>query len=534
MDKNWRRRGQGNRRRMLVRGMAHAFGSASENELEKSPLPDDGDEGVSHSDDFAENHECLVEASESKMNKVSVDSSIVRSDNRNKESKDVYRKDDGMERALKQQAQFIIQFQAMENVQREWEEIINETKMSLLENPEPCNQVNKDENSIRSAENSNLVGWIPEQEEDEKLSIKDISLTEEKKTEKCINCGMASKRAAGETIALCGIETVPKAFTLPPQERPDLTKKVHQGPIFEKPSDAPVGNVTVYPHERTLRWLSKEYYIQDNNQNKLLELEHQYATMSVNEAEQGIRGFTVPSQENPGSIYEKPSNIIPINSTTNPPKQRIRHSSLKEQLTPITKAKISTRGMLKERRPQQSSSSSLGSVLQSLQHARVSIRQELVKESSSAESTLAIPAPTNPPMKPTPTRKSLDLPIDSSSLFRLPSNSFSQVQLSGSNVYGSGLRLAATRPDLGFMASTVSADKVSSNQSSSQPGFNASVGKDYPDRHPFHPYMDSMSRVQVRKEHANYYPTRFVESESPNLKQDLSYHFLKESLIERS
>ncbi|KAK8918317.1 hypothetical protein KSP39_PZI022134 [Platanthera zijinensis] len=495
--------------------MPSCFRSASENELEKSPLPDDGDGGVSHSDDFAENHECLVEASESKMNKFSVDSSIVRSDNRNKDSKDVYRKDDGMERALKQQAQFIIQFQAMENVQREWEEKVNETKMSLLENPEPCNQVNKDENIIRPAENSNLVGWIPEQEVEEKLSIKDISLTEEKKTEKCINCGMASKRAAGETIALRGIETVPKTFTFPPQERPDLTKKVHQGPIFEKPSDAPVDNVTVHPHERTLRWLSKEYYIQDNNQNKLLELEHQYATMSVNEAEQGFRGFTVPSQENPGSIYEKPSNIIPINSTTNPPKQRIHHSSLKEQLTPTTKAKISTRGMLKERRPQQSSSSSLGSVLQSLQHARLSIRQELVKESSSAESTLAISAPTNPSMKPTPTSKSLDLPIDSSSLFRLPSNSFSKVQLSGSNVYGSGLRLAATRPDLGFMASTVSADKVSSNQSSSQPGFNVSVGKDYPDRHPFYPYMDGMSRVQVRKEHANHYPTRFVESESP-------------------
>lgn len=489
----------------------HNGGSASEIELEKSPLIDAHGNGVvSHPDDFDENHECLLEASESKMENFSVDPSALCSDNQSKESKDVCEKDDGMERALEQQAQLIIQFQSMENAQRIWEEKFNETKMSMLENPESGNQVNTAENAISSAENSNLLGWIPRHEEEEKLSVKDISFTEDKATERCRNCEMENKRVAPETTAINVIETVnvPKAFTLSPQESPGLTRKVHQGTIFKKPIASPISNKKVHPHQKNLSGS-----------------EQQYDTVFANEAKNAkhaIRVFKNPSQENPVSIYEKLGTVNLRNSKAIPPEQGIHHSSsLAEQLTsPITNEKISNRELLKELPRQQSAanSSRLGSVLQSLQRARFSLGHELAKMPSSVQGIPAIPpTPANSSLKPTPSIKALDFPIDSSALFRLPSDSFTQLHVSQPNIYGSGLRLTATRPDLGIINSTVLVSKEYLDQSPSasspylQSGSNVSSGKDYVEQYPFNP---NGTRVQVRKEYADYYPSQYAESES--------------------
>ncbi|KAL0926372.1 hypothetical protein M5K25_002595 [Dendrobium thyrsiflorum] len=551
------------------------IGSASDNELQKATLLDaHGDGVVAHSGGFDEKCECPLEASKSKMDKFSVDSSLsFYPDGRNRETKVGGGKDD-MDRALEQQAQLIIQFQAMENAQKEWEEKFNETKMKMLDNPEPGNQVNVVENSNCSADNSKLVAWIPQHDEEEKISVKDISFTDDKNAARCRNCEMTEKKVASdkfssgilstsistpsnngsngllnpicESTTINVIETVSKSFTFPQQDSSDLTSKLSLGSNFEKSSTGSVTNLKVLSHDQGVHQSSSKKLYDPDNKKILYKLEipeirqehprhpsqshslieEQYDAMTLDEANHTTtQVFTIPSQESPGlvaskqdlkgSIYEKPNTVIHRKSKVNFPEQGIFHTSLTEKLTPFTGEKLSNKELaeVKElpRRISRPTSSSLGGVLQSLHRARISLRQELVRRSDGTQSTLTIASPTNSPIKP-------DVPIDSSVLFRLPSDSFPQA-VSGSNIYGSGLRVTTTRSDLGFTNSAVLAGKEYLNRSSApsylQPGSNVSFSKDYGVQYPFSPYMDDMSRVQVRNVYVNNYPTtRFVESET--------------------
>lgn len=555
------------------------IGSASDNEVQKATLLDaHGDGVVAHSGDFDEKRECPLEASKSKMDKFSVDSSSsFYPDGRNRESKVGGGKDD-MDKALEQQAQLIIQFQAMENAQKEWEEKFNETKMKMLDNPETGNQVDVVENSNCSADNSKPVAWIPQHEEEEKISVKDISFTEDKSAARCRNCEMTEKKVASdkfssgilstsisipsndgsngsinglfnpmcESTTINVIETVSKSFTFPPQDRSDLASQVNLGSNFEKSSTGSATNLKVHSHDQGIihQCSSKELYTPDNkkflrgleipemrqerpwhpSQSHSL-IEEQYDIMALDEANHATQVFTISSQESPGlvasrqdlqgSIYKKPNTVNHRKSKVNFPEQGIFHTSLTEKLKPFTGEKLSNKELseVKElpRRISQSTSSSLGGVLQSLHRARISLRQELVKRSNADQSALTIASPTNPPIKP-------DVPIDSSVLFRLPSDSFPQA-LSGSNIYGSGLRLTTNRSDFGFTNSAVLAGKEYPNQSPGasyvQPGSNVSFNKDYGVQYPFSPYMNGMSRAQLRNAYVNNYPTtRFVESET--------------------
>ncbi|KAH0469078.1 hypothetical protein IEQ34_002310 [Dendrobium chrysotoxum] len=554
------------------------IGSASDNELQKATILDaHGDEVVAHSGGFDEKRECPLEASKSKMDKFSVDSSLsFYPDGRNRETIVGGGKDD-MDRALEQQAQLIIQFQAMENAQKEWEEKFNETRMKMLDNPEPGSQVSVVENSNCSADNSKLVAWIPQHDEEEKISVKDISFTEDKNAARCRNCEMTEKKVASdkfssgilstsistpgnigsngcingllnpicESTTINVIETVSKSFTFPPQDGSDLTSKLSLGSNFEKSNTGSATNLKVHSHDQGVHQSSsKKLYAPDNkkilcrleipeirqerprhpSQSHSL-IEEQYDTMTLDETNHATQVFTIPSQESPGlvasrqdlkgSIYEKPNTVIHRNSKVNFPEQGIFHTSLTEKLTPFTGEKLSNKELpeIKElpRRTSRPTSSSLGGVLQSLHRARMSLRQELVRRSDAVQSTLTVASPTNSPIKP-------DVPIDSSVLFRLPSDSFPQA-VSGSNIYGSGLRVTTTRSDLGFTNSAVLAGKEYLNRSPEasylQPGSNVSFSKDYGIQYPFRPYMDDMSRVQVGNVYVNNYPTtRFVESET--------------------
>ncbi|KAI0526993.1 hypothetical protein KFK09_002589 [Dendrobium nobile] len=532
------------------------IGSASDNELQKASLLDaHGDGVVAHSGDFDEKRECPLEASKSKMDKFSVDSSLsFYPDGRNRETKVGGGKDD-MDRALEQQAQLIIQFQAMENAQKEWEEKFNETKMKMLDNPEPGNQVNVVENSNCSADNSKLVAWIPQHEEEEKISVKDISFTEDKNAARCRNCEMTEEKVASdkfssgilstsistpsnngssgcingllnpicESTTINVIETVSKSFAFPSQEGSDLTSKLSLGTNFEKSNTGSATNLKVHSHDQAVHQSSsKKLYAPDNK--KILcrleipesLIEEQYNTMMLDEANHATQIFTFPSQESPGlvasrqdlkgSIYEKPNTVIHRKSKVNFPEQGIFHTSLTEKLKPFTDEILYNKELpeVKElpRQISRPTSSSLGGVLQSLHRARMSLRQELVRRSDPAQSTLTVASPTNSPIKP-------DVPIDSSVLFRLPSDSLPQ-SVSGSNIYGSGLRVSTTRSDLGFTNSAVLTGKEYLNRSAGasylQPGSNVSFSKDFGVQYSFSPYMDAYLN--------NYPTTRFVESET--------------------
>ncbi|XP_020577069.1 uncharacterized protein LOC110022460 [Phalaenopsis equestris] len=410
-------------------------GSASENELQKPSLPHAHGDGVTaHSDDFDEKHEYPLEVSETKMNKSSLDSSLpFRPDGRNRESENGG--NDEMERALEQQAQLITQFQAMENAQKEWEEKFNGTEMSMLDNHEPVNQINMVQNS-----NCSVDSKVP-RHEDEKISVKGTSFTEDKNVARCKNCEMTNKKVNGDNFSegasptsasspgrtgpnghdnslsnpmygsssLNAIEATSKASKVPPLHGSNLTNKARLEPSFTK---------------------SKELYAPDNRKN--------------------LRGFEKPV------IRHEQAHTLSI-----------------KKLTPITDEMIS--------RP---IGTNLGCVLQSLQQAQISINHELVRRPNS-------------PMKP-------NVPIDSSALFRLPSDSYPQA-LSGMNLYGSGLRLAATRLDLGM-------GNEYPNQFSSPyagAGSKLSSTKDYDVQYPSSPY------THAHKVHTNRNPAGFVESASP-------------------
>lgn len=524
-------------------------GSASDNESQKPTHPDvHGNGVVAHPDDFDEKHECPLEISERKMDNFSVDSSFsFCPDGRNREGKDGGGKDD-MERALEQQAQLIIQFQAMENAQKEWEEKFNETKMSILDNPEPDNQVIVVQNSNSSAEKSKLVGWIPHHEEEEKQSVKDISLTEDKNAGRCRNCEMADKKVASdkfspgilstlppspskngsnghtngssnpmcESTSINVIKTVSKPFACLPQDGSDSAKKVRLGPNFTKSNTGSDVNLKVNPHDHGVpQYSSKEHRRHPSQADGLME--QQYDTMALNEANHATQLLTIPSQEShalvssskdlKGSIYEKSNAVLKRSS-------KMKFSQLTEKHTPVFDEKTPDKEMpeVKElpRQISRSASSSLGSVLQSLQQARISVRQELVKRPDSAQSTMTISSPANSPLKP-------NVSIDSSVLFRLPSDSFPQA-LSRPNIYGSGLRLTATHPDLGSTNTTVMTSDRYLNQSPSasyaRPRSKISFRKDYGDQYAFSPYVDDVSGVQSRHVHANQYPAKFIESDS--------------------
>lgn len=462
-------------------------GSASDNESQKPTLVHAHEDGVvTHSDGFDEKHECRLEASESKMDKFSADSSSsLCSDVQNRESKDGGK--DDMERALEQQAQLIIQFQAMENAQKEWEEKFNETKVSILDTHEPGNQPNAVENGNFSSDNSNLRAWIPQQEE-EKISVKDISFTEDENAGRCRNCEVSVKKVTSDEFSP-GISSTP----------PSSSSKNGSDGLAETVSKA-----LIIPPQNNIKILSglEKPEIREDHPKHLLQaqalMEQQYDAMAVNKTSR---------KDLKGSIYEKPTHR---NSLVNFPDQGILSSSLAEKTTPITDEKIPNKEFseVKDLRGKipRPTGSSLGSVLESLRRARISIKQELVKMPDS-QGTLNVTALARAPLKPA------EVPIDSSALFRLPSDSFPQA-LSGPNIYGSGLRLTATRPDLAFANTAVLSGKEQLNQSPSasyaQSGSKLSFSKDYVVQFPLSPYIEDRSRVQVH----SHYPARFLESES--------------------
>ncbi|ONK57170.1 uncharacterized protein A4U43_C10F17320 [Asparagus officinalis] len=141
---------------------------------------------------------------------------------------------------------------------------------------------------------------------------------------------------------------------------------------------------------------------------------------------------TVSAPENYGTIRNRNQNEVkprdvpdgyPSNSTLNP------------------------HGQQKYRQLPQEHGNKLGNVLEALQRAKLSLSQELKKLPSSSQGTLSVVTPTNSQTRAT---ESLNIPIGSADLFRLPTDSYPRAQLSLPELNGARSSLLPDRPDVGY------------------------------------------------------------------------------------
>uniref|UniRef100_A0A804KSL5 Uncharacterized protein n=1 Tax=Musa acuminata subsp. malaccensis TaxID=214687 RepID=A0A804KSL5_MUSAM len=101
-----------------------------------------------------------------------------------------------------------------------------------------------------------------------------------------------------------------------------------------------------------------------------------------------------------------------------------------------------------------SAATSLGGVLEALQHAKNSLRQELHKLPLPYPAIKALPAQSNYHVRAVVSDESSKVPVCSVGLFRIPTDHSHQSQNSEHEYHGSGLSLAAGHPHLGYAITT--------------------------------------------------------------------------------
>ncbi|KAJ0973440.1 hypothetical protein J5N97_021399 [Dioscorea zingiberensis] len=135
----------------------------------------------------------------------------------------------------------------------------------------------------------------------------------------------------------------------------------------------------------------------------------------------------------------------------------------------------------------QKPSDHLESVLNSLQRAKISLRQRIYSSPSRGEGLLATTLPTYSQDQV----GNLDIPSGTGVLFRLPTDSFPQDDRSRPNFYGSGLSLTSTDTDVQFAISTNGYRQPISSYVEAGP--RASSGHQFNDPH----FMSSSNRYSL-------------------------------------
>ncbi|CAL9197279.1 unnamed protein product, partial [Musa hybrid cultivar] len=331
-------------------------------------------------------------------------------------------RDEEMERVLKEQAQLIGQYEAEEKAQREWEQKYNENKNSNTEHFEPGKQCHAAEINMKSQkESSAFFDRIAYEYEEAKSSICAFSRTD---IPGCLSDDPLLKLSDGAD-----------------QRTADGDKDVN---IIEfsnaiVPTDLPVCGIG----SDSQACVDGNHVAENNTEGLVVvALPTKVSTIS-----------TPLGKVNQNSDSGSSSNInLHAHSHINSPS--IGSPSTADPVRERPKWESSATHDLSYMKQSPSAATSLGGVLEALQHAKNSLRQELHKLPLPDPAIKALPAPSNYHVRAVVSDESSKVPVCSVGLFRIPTNHSHQSQNSEHEFHGSGLSLAAGHPHLGYAITT--------------------------------------------------------------------------------
>lgn len=466
-------------------------GSATGSETHVPSLPDDNGNGAVAWHNNGDNcSEIPKEASRTEIEETLADPSVSYfGDDQSKETADgPYIHGNGtyneMERVLEQQAQLIGQFQAEENAQREWEEKYNESKMSTEAYYENGNPSSLADNSSQNEESSEAADRTPLDDEEPRLTG---NISNNKPTAKGTSSEKSSRRKEPEVAFSNGFMATDQTYVTSSKARRNETKSSYQEfafPALERSDTVANGkqsqrllddhsNVGSHSNQRLgsnghgIHEKSAESSFPVNNGSQLPEVGHL-------ESQNHFRGldvhYNIGSHNNErlgsngqGICVNSAESSFPVNSCNQLPKDGHMESQNR------------FRGQLP-----QVPVSSLGGVLESLQRAKLSLRQELSKVPSPRQGTLAITAPTSSHTGTGTSGGNSDIPTGSARLFRLPFDSFPQAQFSRPKFYSSEFNLSASAHEVGYADSSYGFQNPTFTPNV-EPRSRGLLGKDYYD-----------------------------------------------------
>ncbi|WOL17743.1 hypothetical protein Cni_G26536 [Canna indica] len=342
-------------------------------------------------------------------------------------------RDEEMERVLEQQAQLIGQYEAEEKAQREWEKKYNENKSSNPDCSEPGKQCHVAEVNDESQKDS-FACFEKSPYEDEAKS--DIGVISGMKKPECLYDDPALNTLDGaDQGKLDGgkdANTMEFSNGLMPTDLPK-TEIESRSQVCPDGLMGQVGpHVAVSDIEACLVEVA-------------LPAKVRTASSSLGKKNEGL------IYENSDSGSGKNNNNIFARSHTTSPS--IGSPSTANSRREILKWELSGTQDPSYTRPYQSADSSLGGVLEALQRAKISLKQELHMLPISSQGTNTSPAESTYHIRTTTSGESVKIPIGSAGLFRLPTDTFPLVQNSEQKLCGSGLSFAANYPRPGYAIS---------------------------------------------------------------------------------
>ncbi|KAJ0976764.1 hypothetical protein J5N97_012238 [Dioscorea zingiberensis] len=364
--------------------------------------------------------------------------------------------DEEMQRVLEQREQLIDQFQAQENAQREWEDKYNEKKSSILGICKLKNQPAIVETGSNLEQNTNISALKSD-------------------------CGRGENliSSSGQPVA-----QTPN-FAVSDDQKPhgvirEKNDSNHREVAPRHSDGCGLSELKAKPHQSTFI---------DHRNGQLSKQQHDM--LVVREGTSTLE-FAFPTEvsfdrhktgkQEPGLFYDKSDSSSNSNQSLKPHTRGfIENPSSWSPSSDHSTHKFSRRGSSEiQRQLPQTSLNNLGVVLNALHHAKTSLRQQLDAYRSPSEGTLAIAAPTHSRIQ----AETMDIPIGSAGIFRLPTDSFPQDNLSRPKFYDSPLSLPSTRGDVRYALSTNGYHYRSSSYNEAEP--RVSAGKQY-----FDPYLTS-------------------------------------------
>ncbi|RZS05749.1 hypothetical protein BHM03_00036313 [Ensete ventricosum] len=399
----------------------------SSSDKDESPCGEKGCEEASKEDEVctASKAERMVVEDAQSSSELEVSFSQVRSLSWRSRSK--------MERVLEQQAQLIGQYEAEEKAQREWEKRYSENKCSNLDYSESEKQCH--------------VAVVNNESQIDSLAVPEKIPFEDEEPKSAVLSGTKEPGCLSDDIVL------------------KLSDSANQGTI-DRGQDA---NVVQFSNAFVSTDLPRTGR-GSNSQACVEGLTDQVAHhVAVTDTEACLVEVAFPAKvstvassfekQNQGLVYTKSdsgsSNNINMqaHSQMNSPLNGSPSTANSKRETPKWEL-AGTQDPSYERPSQSAGSSSLGGVLEALERAKISLKQELYKSPLPAKGTMALPAASNYHTRTTMSGESLKVPIGSAGLFRLPTDTFPLAQNLQRKLYGSGLSLTAGYPHLGYAFTT--------------------------------------------------------------------------------
>ncbi|URE44988.1 hypothetical protein MUK42_13577 [Musa troglodytarum] len=317
-------------------------------------------------------------------------------------------RDEEMERVLKEQAKLIGQYEDEEKAQREWEQKYNENKASNMEHFEPGKQCHAAEINMKSQKESSAF-FDRIAYEEAKSSICAFSRTiipgclsdDPLLGDKDVNIVEFSDAIVPTDLPVCGIGS-------------DSQACVDGNHVAENNNEGLV--VVAFPTKVSTvsTPLGKVNQNSDSGSSSNINL---HAHNHINSSSTGSPSTADPVRERP-------------------------------------KWESSATHDLSYMKQSPSAATSLGGVLEALQHAKNSLRQELHKLPLPDPAIRPLPAPSNYHVRAVVSDESSKVPVGSVGLFRIPIDHSHQSQNSEQEFHGSGLSLAAGHPHLGYAITT--------------------------------------------------------------------------------